>query len=100
MAALLFICPKTKQQTSTGIKMDVQSLSASWKKMLKVNCPHCDEVHEISVRETYLDGALSTFPLPREIAEYSAPPCRFRELHPPEWRRQPNQNMIAVDDRN
>ena len=27
-------------------------------------------------------------------------PCRFRKLHPPEWRRQPNQNMIAVDDRN
>jgi hypothetical protein len=26
--------------------------------------------------------------------------CRFRKLHPSEWRRQPNQNMIAVDDRN
>jgi phage FluMu protein Com len=27
--------------------------------MLKVKCPHCGEVHEISVRETYINGALS-----------------------------------------
>ena len=25
---------------------------------LKVNCPHCGEMHEISVRETYINGAL------------------------------------------
>jgi hypothetical protein len=36
----------------------VQSLSASWKAMLKVNCPYCGKVHEISVRETYIDFAL------------------------------------------
>jgi hypothetical protein len=59
MAPLLFICPKTNQQAPTGIETDVQSLSASWKAALKVNCPHCGEVHEISVRETYINGALS-----------------------------------------
>jgi hypothetical protein len=59
MASLLFTCPKTNQQTSTGIDTDVQSLSASWKAMLKVNCPHCGEVHEISVRDTYINGVLS-----------------------------------------
>ena len=37
---------------------DVQSLSAAWKATLKVNCPYCREVHEISVRETYIDAAL------------------------------------------
>jgi hypothetical protein len=26
--------------------------------MLKLNCPHCGAVHEISVRETYINGAL------------------------------------------
>jgi hypothetical protein len=26
--------------------------------------------------------------------------CRFRKLHPPEWRLFPNQNMIPFDDRN
>ena len=59
MAPLLFVCPKTDQQAPTGIETDVQSLSAAWKVMLKVNCPHCGEVHEVSVRETYIDAALS-----------------------------------------
>jgi hypothetical protein len=26
--------------------------------MLKVNCPHCGKLHQISVRETYIEGAL------------------------------------------
>ena len=58
MAPLLFICPKTNHQAPTGIETDVQSLSASWKAMVKVNCPLCGKVHEISVRETYIEGAL------------------------------------------
>ena len=58
MAPLLFVCPKTNQQAPTGIETDVQSLSSSWKTMLKVNCPNCGGVHEISVRETYINGAL------------------------------------------
>jgi phage FluMu protein Com len=37
----------------------VQSLSAAWKATLKVNCPYCGEVQEVSVRETYINGALS-----------------------------------------
>jgi hypothetical protein len=59
MAPLLFICPKTDQQAPTGIETDAQSPSASWKATLKVHCPHCGGVHEISVRETYINGALS-----------------------------------------
>jgi hypothetical protein len=45
--------------SSASTKTDVQSLSASWKATLKVNCPYCGEMHEISVRETYINGALS-----------------------------------------
>jgi phage FluMu protein Com len=37
---------------------DVQSLRASWRSTLKVKCPHCGEVHKISVRETCINGAL------------------------------------------
>jgi hypothetical protein len=55
---LLFLCPKTNQQAPTDIETDVQSLGAAWKTTVKVTCPHCAEVHEISVRETYLAGAL------------------------------------------
>ena len=32
--------------------------------------------------------------------ELIASVCRFRKLHPPEWRLFSNQNMIAIDDRN
>jgi len=58
MAPLLFICPKTNQQAPTGIETDVQSLRAFWKSALKVKCPHCGVMHKISVRETYINGAL------------------------------------------
>jgi len=34
------------------------SLQAAWKATLKVKCPHCGEVHQISVRERYINGAL------------------------------------------
>jgi hypothetical protein len=53
-----FNCPRTHQHASTGIETDVQSLCAPWKATLKINCPHCGEVHEVSVRETFINGAL------------------------------------------
>jgi hypothetical protein len=59
MAELLFVCPKTNQQAPTGIQTDVQSLSLSWKAILKVKCRHCGQVHDISICETYLNGALA-----------------------------------------
>ena len=58
MSSLFFTCPTTHQQAPTGIETDVQSLRAAWKATLNVKCPHCGEVHEISVRETYINGAL------------------------------------------
>jgi hypothetical protein len=58
MSSLFFTCPTTHQQAPTGIETDVQSLRAAWRATLNVKCPHCGEVHEISVRETYTNGAL------------------------------------------
>jgi len=58
MSSLLFTCPTTRRQAPTGIKTDVQSLRAAWSKRLKVHCSLCGKVHEISVRETYIEGAL------------------------------------------
>ena len=57
MSSLFFTCPTTRQQAPTGIETDVQSLRAAWKATLNVKCPHCGEVHEISVREAYINGA-------------------------------------------
>jgi len=33
-------------------------LNRAWKATLKIKCPHCGKVHEISVRDTYINGAL------------------------------------------
>jgi hypothetical protein len=57
MASLFFTCPTTHLRAPTGIETDVQSLQAAWKAMVKVKCPHCGEIHEMSVRETYINGA-------------------------------------------
>jgi hypothetical protein len=60
MAPLFFICPETNQQAPTGIETDAQTLSAYWKAMVNVNCPHCGKAHQISVRQTYIEGLLDT----------------------------------------
>ena len=57
MGSLLFTCPDTNQQVPTGVETDVQSLRASWASTLKVDCP-CGKVHQISVRDAYINGAL------------------------------------------
>jgi hypothetical protein len=58
MVTLLFRCPNTKQPVPTGVETDAESLRKSWTKTLRLSCPHCGEVHEISVRETYVNGAV------------------------------------------
>jgi hypothetical protein len=57
-SSLFFTCPTTHQKAPAGIKTDVQSLQTSWKATLKVKCPHCGEVHQISVRKTYVNSML------------------------------------------
>jgi hypothetical protein len=47
-----------QQSVPTGVETDAESLRKSWTKTLRLSCPHCGEVHEISVRETYLNGAV------------------------------------------
>ena len=58
MARLLFTCPNTSRKASTGVEMDVQGLRQCWKLTLKLACPHCDDVHDVCVREAYLDSAV------------------------------------------
>jgi hypothetical protein len=58
MASLLFTCPTTRLQAPTGIGRDVQSLRTAWSKKLKVHCSLCGKVHDVSVRETYIEDAL------------------------------------------
>ena len=58
MPSLFFTCPNTRQQADTGIMTDVESLRDTWSMTLSVKCPHCGEVHAVSVRETYIDDAI------------------------------------------
>ena len=58
MAILHFTCPNTNRRAPTGVEMDVQSLRAHWKSTLRCDCPHCHSVHDICVRDEYLNGAV------------------------------------------
>lgn len=58
MAVLFFTCPNTQRRAPTNIETDVKSLRAAWSGKLKVNCSLCGEMHEMSVRETFVDSAL------------------------------------------
>jgi hypothetical protein len=58
MAVLCFTCPNTRQRVPTNIETDVNGLRAVWSARLKVHCSLCGEVHEISVREAFVDSAL------------------------------------------
>ena len=74
MGPLLFTCPKTKQQAPAGIETDFETLRAAWSETLKVRCPLCGGEHSISVRETYIYGALNdsssrvAWPRPPQLA--------------------------------
>ena len=59
MAMLQFFCPATHQQASTGIETDPDSLRACWSTTVKVDCPHCGQMHKISVSETCVGMALN-----------------------------------------
>ena len=58
MAVLFFTCPNTQRRAPTNNETDVKSLRAAWSEQLKVHCSLCGEVHEMSVRETFVDNAL------------------------------------------
>ena len=58
MAPLLFTCPTTHRRARPVSRPTHNSLAAAWKKTLKVECPHCGEVHRISVREAYITFAV------------------------------------------
>ena len=54
MACLHFTCPNTNRKAPTGVEMDVQGLRTHWRSTLTFDCPHCDDVHDVCVREVYL----------------------------------------------
>jgi hypothetical protein len=58
MAPLLFTCPTTHRRAPTRVETDPKSLAAAWKRTLKVECPHCGEMHRVTVRDAYIASAV------------------------------------------
>ena len=47
MGTLVFVCPATGEEVSTGIEMDLTTLSQL--DLAKVYCPHCRQPHMVSI---------------------------------------------------
>jgi hypothetical protein len=56
MGPLIAHCPKTAAVINIGIETDYQSLAAKWNSIIRVRCPHCNEGHDIKVRDAFLRG--------------------------------------------
>jgi hypothetical protein len=59
MGSLLVRCPNTFAVIDTGVETDAASLALAWRSTLRFHCPHCNEVHEVRVREAYMQDVLS-----------------------------------------
>ena len=59
MDHLRFRCRKTNQTFDSDYANDPGSLAEVWNKTITVACPHCQEAHDISIREAFLIATLS-----------------------------------------
>jgi hypothetical protein len=46
MNPLLFQCPKTERQVTTGIEIDIAALRDVQPVVVRLLCPHCYNIHE------------------------------------------------------
>ena len=84
MAYLYFTCPNTNRKAPTDVEMDVQGLRTYWRSTLTFDGPHCDNTHDVCVREVYLaacvDGLDPSGHLrARRYAKTQYPPVHFME---------------------
>jgi hypothetical protein len=57
MGTLIFVCPVTGLEVSTGLEMDVVSFATLPGVLPDVRCPHCPKPHELSALAVWLaDG--------------------------------------------
>jgi hypothetical protein len=66
MGTLVFVCPATGEEVSTGIEMDLATLSQL--DLAKVFCPHCRQPHHMVGVEYWLSQIDEPAPL-EETAE-------------------------------
>jgi len=56
MGTLIFLCPRTRKAIDAGIAVDDRSRSTLFENPVTVACPHCGEVHEFRMRQSYSPG--------------------------------------------
>jgi hypothetical protein len=54
MGTLIFVCPATGAEVSTGIEMDLATLQQL--ELSKVYCPHCRQQHQMAGIPYWLTG--------------------------------------------
>jgi hypothetical protein len=59
MEPLLLRCRKTNRTFDSGFANDPGCLAEVWNATIRVTCPHCQEEHEIKIREAFLINTLS-----------------------------------------
>jgi len=52
MGTLVFVCPATGIEVSTGIEMDLPTLEGL--ELSKIYCPHCRQTHQMAGIESWL----------------------------------------------
>lgn len=67
------ICPDTKAEIATSIVIDAPTLARLWGQRIQLDCCHCGTRHAFSVREAYLQHALSCAPLRSDALIGAAP---------------------------
>jgi hypothetical protein len=64
---LTVLCPVTMAAIPTLIGTDVRTLAKKWYTKIKVSCPYCRETHQYTVREAFVETAISNARLRGEV---------------------------------
>lgn len=56
---LTFLCPNTHQQCESNVATDAANLAKIWKMTKDIKCKICGEMHQVKIRDAFLDMATS-----------------------------------------
>jgi hypothetical protein len=54
-------CPSSGEAVTFEVMTDARTVAESWKKFIRLKCPHCEDRHAIPFKEVYIDGVLASF---------------------------------------
>jgi hypothetical protein len=46
---------------SFQVMTDAKTVAESWRKFIRLQCPHCENRHAIPFKQVYIDGVLTNF---------------------------------------